>query len=255
MKAKVYTYANNGNDIICKNMEITKCNENIYYSEMGDNSSVDYMLIIESAEDFFALHVTSLANIQKLTYDYFVNFMEQKANNGNCFNKLELMICERISSDLYLRAKQAHNTFLNKRKKEEDAEIEERNKKREKEEELERLEREKKRAEQVAEKTKRDKWFDENKDLLISNLTDFQKLTAYSELNKARMFSGQVKTYLNIIREGYSTKHCYLKEYSNNKVNLCYQKLTKPKRECCLMNGSIMYDIPAKLYDLLNLPE
>lgn len=257
MKAKVLMFADNGNDLVYRSKELTPINTDLFYCNEGDESSPYYILAIKHKEDYYYFGTRcNLKGLQDITIEDVRNSMTHDAEHNLYFNKVELALCRSFSEDLYRKALISRDECIKNREKED----EERNKINEEweamEAERERVEKKKRRAEVDGIKAEKEKFFFDNKDILKENLTSFERLTAYAELNKKYQFNGVIKTFLDLIRkEGFTKKDCYVRRYSNRKISLEYAKLKKPIRECSLTNGETSYSIPAKLYDVLSIED
>lgn len=214
-RVKVYTYHSNGNDIICKSMSVERVNEHILYisedEKYGNWSTTYYYLIVELNGIFVELdRVNTLETVTSITYDQIFESFKYRVEHELFFNKLELVLCKAISEELYEKALSARNHVLAQRKeeariREEKHKAAEQEMKREKE--LEKAQRQKEREEK---KEKDELFFKDNSDILKSDLSSFERLTAMNELSRIYRWNLEAGTsivcsVLDLIR-----KHNYI---------------------------------------------
>lgn len=260
-RVKVYTYHSNGNDIICKPMSAERVNEHILYisedEKYGNGSTTYYYLIVEHYGIFVELdRVNTLETVTSMTFDQIVESFKYRVKHELYFNKLELMLCKAISEELYAKALSARNHVLAQR--EEEARIREEKRKAaeqemKREKELEKAQRLKEREEK---KEKDELFFKENSDILKSDLSSFEKLTAINELNRVYRWNLEagiriVCSVLDLIRKhNHTTLSIETQRYARNG-----ELLETPKTHYSIgtSEDSSYFRIPAKLGKILTL--
>lgn len=261
-KIKAYTFHSNGNDVICKSMFAERINEHILYvtedEKYGSWSTTYYYLIVEYNGIFVRLDRTnSLEKMTGTTFDYIIKNFEYRADNNLYFNKIDLILCKAVSDKLYEKALISRNHVLMLRK-EEDREREEKRKaeaqKRLQEKELEKVRKLKEREEK---KKKDELFFKENSDILKSELSSFEKITAKRELTKLYRWD-QYATGTTIIcsildlikKHNYNLLSIRHERYARNGDLL---KVPKTHYSLGISKKNSFYRIPAKLGKLLTL--
>lgn len=259
-RVKVHTYHSNGNDIICKSMNAERVNEHILYisedEKYGNTSTTYYYLIVEHNGIFVELDRTNtLETVTSITFDQIIESFKYRVEHQLYFNKLELLLCKTISEELYTKALSARNHALAQRK--EEARIREEKRKAaeqeiQREKELEKAQRQKERKE----KRKKDElFFKENSDILKSNLSSFEKLTAINELNRVCRWNDLeagasiVCSVLDLIRKyNHTTLSIETQRYARNG-----ELLETPKSHYHIgtSEDNSYFRIPAKLGKLL----
>ena len=241
-RVKVHTFHSNGNDVICKYMNVERVNENILYIAANEvygneNSKTFYCLIAEYNSTFVNLGIISnLDIIKNYTFDKILKIYNNRIKGKYYFNKVDLIMCKAISDKLYEDALTSRNYVLSQRAEED------------------RKNQEKRRIE-----AQEELFFIENSDVLKDNLSSFEKLTAIKELNKLYQwhFSEPERiitcSILDLIR-----KHSYCKITS---VTQEYSKsgdlLITPKTYYYIgtAKDSLGFQIPAKLGKIMTLNE
>ena len=261
-RIKAYTYHSNGNDIICKSMSAERVNEHILYiseDEVYDNESTTYYyLIVEYNGVFIEFdRVNTLETVTCTTFDQIVESFKYRVEHQLYFNKLELVLCKAISEELYGKALSARNHVLMQRK--EEAHIRE-EKRRAAEQEMQR-EKEQEKAHRLKEreekKEKDEQFFKENSDILKSDLSSFEKLTAKNELSKVCRWhnleagTSIVCSVLDLIKKhNYTTLSFQTERYTKNGDLL---KVPKTHYYIGTSKDNPYYQIPAKLGKILTL--
>lgn len=164
-----------------------------------------------------------------------------------------------ISEELYVKALSSRNHVLTQRK-EEEREREEKRKaevqEKQREKELEKAQRLKERDEK---KEQDEQFFKTNNDILKSDLSSFEKITAKSELTKIYRWN-QLETGTNILCSILDL----IRKYNYNKLSTRTERYTRngellkaPKTYYYigLSENSLCYQIPAKLGKILTLKE
>lgn len=259
-RIKVHTFHSNGNDVICKQMTAERVNEHILYvseDETYSNWSITYYyLIVEYNGIFVQLDRTnSLEKITSITFDHIVENFKHRVEHNLYFNKIDLILCKAISEELYAKALSSRNHVLAQRK-EEEREREEKRKAEAQEQQREKeLEKAQKLKERNEKKEQDELFFKENSDILKSNLSSFERITAKSELTKAyRWNQFENGTYivcsiLDLIRKyNYNTLSTSTEKYTRNGELL---KVPRTYYYIGLSEKSSSYQIPAKLGRLL----
>lgn len=261
-KIKVHTFHSNGNDVICKSINAERVNEHILYisenQEYGSWSKTYYYLIVGYNGIYVKLDmISNLHNITNLTFDKVVEVLNNRVENKLYFNKVELVLCKAISSELYEKALLSRDYVLKQRAREEC----EREEKRKIELEKEKVQKEEEKARKLKEKeekkAKDEQFFRENSDILKSDLSSFEKLTAKNELNKLYRWNFyDTKTTITCSILDLIRKHNYCKinsateEYSRNgdllKVPRTYYSIRTAEDE-------LGFQIPAKLGKIMIL--
>lgn len=260
-RVKACTYHSNGNDIICKSMSAERVNEHILYiseNEVYSNCSTTYYYIIVEYNGTFVEfdRVNTLETVTSITYDQIVENFKYRVKHELYFNKLELVLCKAISEELYAKALSARNHVLKQRK--EEARIREEKRKgaeqeMQREKELEKAQRLKEREEK---KEKDEQFFKENSDILKSDLSSFEKLTAKNELNKVGRWNLEAGTsiicsVLDLIKKhNYTTLSIETQRYARNGELL---ETPKTHYHVGTSEDSPYFRIPAKLGILLTL--
>lgn len=263
-RIKVHTFHSNGNDIVCKQMTAERVNEHILYiseDETYSNWSITYYyLIVEYNGIFVQLdRINSLEKITSITLDHIVENFKHRVEYNLYFNKVELILCKAISEELYVKALSSRNHVLTQRK-EEEREREEKRKaevqEKQREKELEKAQRLKERDEK---KEQDEQFFKTNNDILKSDLSSFEKITAKSELTKIYRWN-QLETGTNILCSILDL----IRKYNYNKLSTRTERYTRngellkaPKTYYYigLSENSLCYQIPAKLGKILTLKE
>lgn len=182
MIAKVWTYKSNGNDFYQKSIDLTKVREHVYYYEekLDSCSFPIHHLVLENENVFINYCAANLENIKnKITWDYFLGFIERVISSNGYLNNITLKLVETISPDLLKRAIAAREIYLKTR---EEGELREQEEKREKEE--------KKLREQEEEEKKKDHIITSLQEigLLKENLTKMQRGKVLTNLEKVSRF-------------------------------------------------------------------
>lgn len=263
-RIEVHTFHSNGNDVICKQINAERVNEHILYvSENADyGSSIEtyYCLIVSYNGITVKLDRTSkLENITNITLDGVIEHFKNKVEHKLYFNKVELILCKALSEELYEKALVSRNHVLEQRAKEEQERLERRKKEALEEEEQKRLEKARKKKEQEEKKKNNELFLKENSDILKSDLSYFEKITAKNELTKIYRWNfpetqtSVTCSILDLIRvHNYRKLSTIKEEYSKYgdllKVPKTYYYIGTPK-------DSLGFQIPAKLGKILILKE
>ena len=264
-RVKVHTFHSNGNDVICKYMNVERVNENILYIAANEvygneNSKTFYCLIAEYNSTFVNLGIISnLDIIKNYTFDKILEIYNNRIKGKYYFNKVDLIMCKAISDKLYEDALTSRNYVLSQRAEEDRKNQEKRRIEAQEEKTKKEQEKARKKIEREEKKKKDELFFIENIDVLKDNLSSFEKLTAIKELNKLYQwhFSEPERiitcSILDLIR-----KHSYCKITS---VTQEYSKsgdlLITPKTYYYIgtAKDSLGFQIPAKLGKIMTLNE
>lgn len=263
-RIKVHAFHSNGNDVICKQMNAERVNEHILYVSENENygSSIEtyYCLIVSYNGTSVKLDRTpELEKVINITFDDVMEHFKNKVEHKCYFNKVELILCKAFSEELYEKALASRNYILEQREKEDQERLEKRKKEAQEEEEQKRLEKARKKKEQEEKKKNNELFLKENSDILKSDLSDFEKITAKNELTKLYRWNfpetqtSVTCSILDLIREHNYRKLSTIKEeYSKYgdllKIPKTYYYIGTPK-------DSLGFQIPAKLGKILILKE
>lgn len=261
-KIKIYTFHSNGNDVICKNMNAERVNEHILYvseDEVYSNWSVTYHYLIVDYNGIFVKldRTNNLEFITNLTFDTILNNFNQRVENNLYFNKVDLMLCKAISVELYEKALSARNHVLAQREEEERERREKIRKETQEEEQRKQQEKAQKLKEREEKREHDEQFFKENSDILKSDLSSFERITAKRELTKPYNWiffetkTSEICSILTLIRKhNYSTIHSITEKYTKD------GDLRKTPKTYYYLNTSgksLGFQIPAKLGKLLTL--
>lgn len=264
-RVKVHIFHSNGNDVICKKMNVERVNEHILYfvtNEVygNENCKTYYYLIAEYNGVFVNLGIISKFDVIKsYTFDKILEIFNNRIKGKCYFNKVELILCKAISDKLYEDALSSRNYVLSLRAEEEREDQEKRRIEAQEEKARKEQERAQKKIERDEKKKKDEYFLMENSDVLKDELSAFEKLTAQKELTKTYHWHFSEPEHiitcsiLDLIRKyDYCKVTSVTQKYSKN-GNL----LITPKTYYYIgtSKGCFSFQIPAKLGKIMTLNE